>query len=99
GRTQLRKVSRLGAMASLLASMYFLIADLGRPERVHHMLRGDKPRSPMSMGTWLLSAYGPGVGVAAVAELMPQRLRRTRLGRLANLGGRPAGPGSGGGAT
>ena len=65
GRTELRRVSRLGALVSLLASMYFLIGDLGRPERFHHMLRVAKPSSPMSMGTWILGAYGPGAGLAA----------------------------------
>lgn len=91
GRPRLRRVSRLGALAGLLASMYFLIGDLGRPERFHHMLRVAKPSSPMSMGTWLLGAYGPGAGVAAVAELMPARLRATRLGRLLDWAARPAG--------
>jgi formate-dependent nitrite reductase membrane component NrfD len=91
GRPRLRKVSRLGALGSLLASMYFLIADLGRPERFHHMLRVAKPSSPMSMGTWLLGAFGPGVGVAAVAELMPARIRRSPLGRLVSRLARPAG--------
>jgi formate-dependent nitrite reductase membrane component NrfD len=71
--------------------MYFLVADLGRPERFHHMLRVAKPSSPMSMGTWILSAYGPGAGLAAAAELMPSRLRRTWLGRLAERLARPAG--------
>ncbi len=91
GRPQLRKVSRLGALGSLLAGMYFLIGDLGRPERFHHMLRVAKPSSPMSMGTWMLGAYGPGAGLAAVAELMPQRLRRTWVGRLVDRLARPAG--------
>jgi formate-dependent nitrite reductase membrane component NrfD len=90
-RPALRKVSRIGSLVSILASLYFLIADLGRPERFHHMLRVAKPSSPMSMGTWMLSAYGPGAGVAAVAELMPKRLRRTRLGRLVGWLARPAG--------
>jgi hypothetical protein len=71
--------------------MYFLVADLGRPERFHHMLRVAKPSSPMSMGTWILSAYGPGAAVAAVAELMPKRLRGTWLGRLVKWVERPAG--------
>ncbi|EUA04404.1 polysulfide reductase, NrfD family protein [Mycobacterium kansasii 824] len=31
GRPALCRVSRVGALASLLASMYFLVADLGRP--------------------------------------------------------------------
>ena len=91
GRPGLRRVSRVGALASILASLYFLVADLGRPERFHHMLRVAKPSSPMSMGTWILSAYGPGAAVAAGAELMPGRLRRTRLGRLVGWLARPAG--------
>lgn len=91
GRPQLRKASRIGALVSLLAGMYFLIGDLGRPERFHHMLRVAKPSSPMSMGTWMLSAYGPGAGVAAVAELMPKRLARSWLGRLVQRLARPAG--------
>ncbi|MGV0788340.1 NrfD/PsrC family molybdoenzyme membrane anchor subunit [Mycolicibacterium sp. XJ2] len=91
GRTELRKVTRIGSLVSVLASLYFLIADLGRPERFHHMLRVAKPSSPMSMGTWILSAYGPGAGVIAVAELMPRRLRKTALGRLVERAARPAG--------
>ncbi|MGE2832720.1 NrfD/PsrC family molybdoenzyme membrane anchor subunit [Mycobacterium sp. SMC-4] len=91
GRPQLRKVSRVGALVSVLASLYFLIGDLGRPERFHHMLRVAKPSSPMSMGTWILGAYGPGAGLAAVAELMPRRLRRSLLGRLVDKLARPAG--------
>lgn len=91
GRPRLRKGSRIGALVSVLASLYFLVGDLGRPERFHHMLRVAKPSSPMSMGTWILSAYGPGAGLAGVAELMPKRLRRTRLGRLVTTLARPAG--------
>lgn len=91
GRPGLRRAGRLGALASLLASMYFLIADLGRPERFHHMLRVAKPSSPMSVGTWILAAYGPGAALAAAAELMPGPLRRTRLGRLVARLARPAG--------
>lgn len=94
GLPGLRKVSRIGALVSVLASLVFLIADLGRPERFHHMLRVAKPSSPMSVGTWILSAYGPGAGVAAVAEMMPKRLRRTWLGRLVERLARPAGLGA-----
>lgn len=91
GLPRLRRTSRVGALASILASLYFLIADLGRPERFHHMLRVAKPSSPMSMGTWILSAYGPGAGLAAAAELLPRRWRRSRLGRLVTWAARPAG--------
>ena len=51
GRPGLRRVSRLGALAGILASMYFLVADLGRPERFHHMLRVAKPSSPTAATT------------------------------------------------
>jgi formate-dependent nitrite reductase membrane component NrfD len=90
-RPALRQVSRVGALASILASMYFLVADLGRPERFHHMLRVAKPSSPMSVGTWILVAYGPGAGLAGVAELMPGALRRSWLGKLLARAARPAG--------
>jgi len=91
GRLALRRAGRVSALATLVASTYFLIADLGRPERFHHMLRVAKPTSPMSVGTWILAAYGPGVGVAAAAELLPAALQRTMLGRLLGQLSRPAG--------
>src|SRR5262245_19264496 len=62
GRPGLRRVSRLGALVSLVASVYFLVADLGRPERFHHLLRVGQPGSPMTVGTWRLTACGPGRG-------------------------------------
>ncbi|EUA86722.1 polysulfide reductase, NrfD family protein [Mycobacterium ulcerans str. Harvey] len=62
GQPALRRVSRVGALASIATGSYFLIADLGRPERFHHMLRVAKPSSPMSVGTWILAAYGPAPG-------------------------------------
>lgn len=91
GRPALRRVSRVGALASIAASMYFLVADLGRPERFHHMLRVAKPSSPMSVGTWILMAYGPGAGLAGIVELMPRALRRSWAGKLLGWLARPAG--------
>ncbi|HVW43119.1 MAG TPA: NrfD/PsrC family molybdoenzyme membrane anchor subunit [Amycolatopsis sp.] len=90
-RPALRRAGRLGALGGLVASTYFLVADLGRPARFHHMLRVAKPSSPMSVGTWILMAFAPGAGVAAVAEVMPRKLRRTPPGRLLGLAARPAG--------
>jgi Polysulphide reductase, NrfD len=83
GRPALRRVGRLGALASLTVSAGLLIADLGRPERFHHMLRVAKPTSPMSVGSWILTAYTPGVALAAAAELLP---RRAVAGRDAVVG-------------
>jgi formate-dependent nitrite reductase membrane component NrfD len=91
GRPRLRRTSRLAALASLLASVAFLIGDLGRPKRFHHMLRVAKPTSPMSVGTWILTAFGPGVGASTISELIPARWRRTQLGRLMDKLARPAG--------
>ena len=80
GRPALRRAGRLSALAALGASTYFLINDLGRPARFHHMLRVAKPTSPMSMGTWILSAIGPVAGLAAVAELAPYLPARGAFG-------------------
>ncbi|GAB1516206.1 NrfD/PsrC family molybdoenzyme membrane anchor subunit [Actinophytocola sp. KF-1] len=91
GRPSLRRASRAGALGALGVSMYLLVADLGRPERFLHMLRVAKPTSPMSVGTWLLVAYGPGAGLAGVAELLPARLRGTWPGRVLRWAARPAG--------
>ncbi|MFF5054643.1 NrfD/PsrC family molybdoenzyme membrane anchor subunit [Micromonospora sp. NPDC000663] len=71
GRPELCTVGRWTALGGVTASTYLLIHDLGRPDRFHHMLRVAKLTSPMSVGTWILAAFGPLAGVAAVAELAP----------------------------
>ncbi len=91
GRPGLRRVNRLGSMVAILVSLVLLVADLGRPERFHHMLRVAKPSSPMSVGTWILGAYGPFAVLAGIAELVPKRWRRTLIGRLLGGAARPAG--------
>lgn len=68
GRPHQRRSARVIALGAIMASMYALIHDLGRPARFHHMLRVAKPTSPMSVGTWILSLYGPFNGLAAVGE-------------------------------
>jgi Polysulphide reductase, NrfD len=90
GRPALRRATRLTSLAAIGASAYFLINDLGRPARFHHMLRVAKPTSPMSMGTWIFSAFGPAAGLAAVAEAAPLLPERGGLGRVRRLL-RPAG--------
>ena len=52
-----------------------LIADLGRPARFHHMMRTVNVRSPMNVGTWILSSAVFGSGVELVA---PGKLRAAR---------------------
>jgi len=68
-RPALRRASRVAALGGISASAVLLVVDLGRPSRFHHMLRVLKVTSPMSVGSWLLAAYGPAAGVAAVPEV------------------------------
>lgn len=93
GLPALRRTGRLGALAALGFSMGALIHDLGRPSRFYNMLRTMKLTSPMSVGTWILSIYGPFAGAAAAAEavgMLPEHKMRGPL-RLLRLAGRPAG--------
>ncbi len=89
GRPALRRSARLGALGAITLSLAALVHDLGRPSRFLNMLRTAKPTSPMSMGTWLLSAYGPAAGAAAASEF--SSLLPGPLGRVARALGRPAG--------
>ncbi|CAN5661425.1 polysulfide reductase NrfD [soil metagenome] len=89
GRPQLARNAKLAALAAISGSLVALIHDLGRPARFVNMLRVFKPSSPMSMGTWILTAYGPQAGIAAVTSvtgLFP------RTGRVATLGAALLGP-------
>ena len=93
-RPALRRTGRLGALVALTLSMAALVHDLGRPERFLTMLRVVKVTSPMSVGTWMLTVYGPFAGLAAGAELrgfLPRRLRNGLVGRTLGAGATPAG--------
>lgn len=70
GREVLRRNSRLTAMAAVALSGAALVADLGRPERFLNMLRTVKLTSPMSVGTWILSAYAGCAGVTTASEIV-----------------------------
>ncbi|HET8628953.1 MAG TPA: NrfD/PsrC family molybdoenzyme membrane anchor subunit [Thermomicrobiales bacterium] len=64
------RAGRLVALPLLLASPPLLIKDLGRPEKFYNMLRIFKLKSPMSAGTWGLTAFGGFVGLSALLELL-----------------------------
>jgi formate-dependent nitrite reductase membrane component NrfD len=94
GNAALRRPTRITAITAILTSLALLVHDLGRPARFHHMLRVAKVTSPMSVGTWILTAYGPMAGLAAAAEarrLLPKKLARGIVGRLLPGVGRGAG--------
>jgi len=69
GYRKLARVGKVGALGAISLSTVALIHDLGRPGRFANMLRVFKPSSPMSVGSWLLAAYGPVAGAAAVSEV------------------------------
>jgi hypothetical protein len=69
-RPALRAAGRLGALTAITASFAALVHDLGKPSRFANMLRVAKPTSPMSVGTWILTIYGPLAGVAGAAEAL-----------------------------
>jgi len=73
---QLVRRGRLLAVVTLLPCPPLLIADLGRPERFHHMLRIVKATSPMNTGAWAMTGYG------IFAALLAARENLTALRRL-----------------
>lgn len=90
GRRRAATVAKVGAFGAVGGSLVALVHDLGRPERFLNMLRVMKPTSPMSMGSWLLSVYGPLAGASAataVTGLLP------RVGAAATAGAAVTGPG------
>lgn len=70
GRHRLERAAKLTALTAISASVVALVHDLGRPERFVNMLRVAKPTSPMSVGSWILSVYGPLAGASAAANVL-----------------------------
>ncbi|HEX4258855.1 MAG TPA: NrfD/PsrC family molybdoenzyme membrane anchor subunit, partial [Streptosporangiaceae bacterium] len=89
GRPALAAVAKSGALGAAGLSMVALVHDLGRPERFLNMLRVFKVTSPMSVGSWLLSAYVPAAGVSLASALTG---RLPWLGAAATAGAAAAGP-------
>jgi Polysulphide reductase, NrfD len=69
GNDRLRVSASSAAALGMAVSPYLLIKDLGRPLRFLNMLRVFKVTSPMSVGTWILSAAGATTTVAAGCQL------------------------------
>jgi formate-dependent nitrite reductase membrane component NrfD len=89
GRPTLARRGKVGALVAISLGAVGLVHDLGRPARFANMLRVLKPTSPMSIGSWLLAAYGPAAGVAAGTSVLG---RSPRLGKAATLGAGLLGP-------
>ena len=80
GRPALTRASRLVAGGGSIASVVFLVHDLGRPERFLHMLRVFKPTSALSVGTYILSPFSAATGATAAVELLGWFPRLKRFG-------------------
>jgi Polysulphide reductase, NrfD len=78
GHLELARTAKAGAAGAISLSMVALVHDLGRPARFVNMLRVLKVTSPISVGTWLVSAYTP-VALAAAASAVTRRLPRAGL--------------------
>lgn len=78
------------ALAGAVVSPALLISDLGRPSRFLNMLRMFKVTSPMSVGSWVLAAFG---GATALGWLSQRFAEGSPAGRavraLAGLLGLP----------
>jgi len=85
GRPTLRRNSRLAAMTAVGLGGAALVRDLGKPERFLNMLRTIKLTSPMSLGSWILSSFSVGAGVATAAEVDRMTGERLPLGPLRNV--------------
>ncbi len=83
GRASLRRTGRISAVVAVTGSLIALVHDLGRPARFVNMLRVAKRTSPMSVGTWVLTLYGPLAGLAGATEF--RRLVPRRFNRVATL--------------
>jgi len=81
----LRRAGRYLQFAALLPCPVLLIADLGRPERFHHMLRVFRPRSMMNQGSWGLTLYSLFSGAAVAAQLAEDLAPGSRLLRFLRL--------------
>ena len=64
----LRRNSRYAAIAAVAAGGLALVRDLGKPSRALNMMRTVKLTSPMSVGSWILSAFGAFAGLAVATE-------------------------------
>jgi formate-dependent nitrite reductase membrane component NrfD len=89
GRPRTARALKISSLIAIAGSTAALIHDLGRPTRFANMLRVLKPTSQMSVGSWLLAAYGPAAGTAAALDLTGLF---PRLGRAATVGAAVLGP-------
>jgi formate-dependent nitrite reductase membrane component NrfD len=87
GRSLTRRARFLALAGSMLGPLV-LIQHLKTPRRWYNMLRILRPTSPMSLGSWLLTAFGGLSGITALGEMLGRRWPFAR--RVADTAGVPA---------
>jgi formate-dependent nitrite reductase membrane component NrfD len=73
---QLARIATYVSFATLAPCPILLILDLGRPARFFYLLRAFRTSSPLSMGTWGLTAFGVISVLATGLELLNERSSR-----------------------
>ncbi|MBV9489503.1 MAG: polysulfide reductase NrfD [Verrucomicrobia bacterium] len=73
GHADVTRAAMWLAAAGALLSPVLLIMDLGRPWLFLNMLRVFKPKSPMSVGSWIVSCFGACAIPGALAIELDQR--------------------------
>jgi formate-dependent nitrite reductase membrane component NrfD len=89
GRKKLARAATANAFAGVAVSPLLLISDLGKPTRFLNMLRVFKVTSPMSVGSWIISAEGGLLTITFVHEFfgwLPKPLARVAEAIAAALG-------------
>lgn len=99
GNVELARNARLTAFGAASLGSAFLVADLGRPERLLNMFRVFKLSSPMNVGAWVLGGFSGLAAIPAareVAVLAGGRLPLPGILRdLLSFAATPAGLGAG----
>jgi hypothetical protein len=81
GNKVLARRAWAGALAGVTLSPALLTSDLGKPRRFLNMLRMFKVTSPMSVGSWILSASGATTALAAGSAWFGVFPRLSRLAK------------------
>jgi hypothetical protein len=89
GNGPLARRAAATTLAGSALSAALLVKDLGQPKRFLYMLRVFKPTSPMSVGSWTLTAFGASAALSAARELLGMF---PRTGRAAQVAGGVLGP-------
>ncbi|QYU67947.1 polysulfide reductase NrfD [Leptolyngbya sp. 15MV] len=80
GAEELTRRARVLALAGSAIGPMVLIQHLKTTSRWFNMLRIVRPTSPMSVGSWLLTAFGGFSGITALGDLLGRRWPFARYG-------------------